>query len=325
MHMDDFDNDPFDLPESTEVPVDREDDDAMRRPRIALMGEFSAGKSTLSNLLIGSSPLPMKVTATQLPPVWISWGNRAPYRKDLDGDVRPVDLDGLGDIDPSETRYIRLYLKSDILRRCDIIDMPGISDPNMSSDVWERMIHKADGVIWCTHATQAWRQSEAAVWETMDEALQARSLLLVTRFDKLLSEVDRRRVMKRVAHETADLFVDRLPISLVHALVAKNDPATWESCGAKAFFDRFGSLLNQIASDIGAPFDEIAEDPPVRGPEPNRRPRPVSVTARPVLEIGATRTERPVSEGRVVPARVRVTSRRPSVRPAFQGPFGDQG
>jgi len=33
-----------------------------RRPRIALMGEFSAGKSTLSNLLLGARPLPEKVT-----------------------------------------------------------------------------------------------------------------------------------------------------------------------------------------------------------------------------------------------------------------------
>ena len=39
----------------------------VRRPRVALMGEFSAGKSTLSNLLIGKSALPVNVTATQLP------------------------------------------------------------------------------------------------------------------------------------------------------------------------------------------------------------------------------------------------------------------
>ena len=42
-----------------------------RRPRIALMGEFSAGKSTLANLMVGSDPVPMQVVATQLPPVWI--------------------------------------------------------------------------------------------------------------------------------------------------------------------------------------------------------------------------------------------------------------
>ena len=46
-----------------------------RRPRVCLMGEFSAGKSTLSNLLLGAEALPVNVTATQLPPVWISEGD----------------------------------------------------------------------------------------------------------------------------------------------------------------------------------------------------------------------------------------------------------
>jgi hypothetical protein len=96
------------------------------------MGEFSAGKSTLSNLLIGAAPLPMKVTATQLPPVWISWGDGAPYREDLDGETHPIDIARLSEIDPSETRVIRIFAKSDVLEMCDIIDMPGISDPNMA-------------------------------------------------------------------------------------------------------------------------------------------------------------------------------------------------
>ena len=47
----------------------------LRKPRIALMGEFSAGKSTLANMLVGAQHLPVQVTATQLPPVWISQGN----------------------------------------------------------------------------------------------------------------------------------------------------------------------------------------------------------------------------------------------------------
>ena len=117
------------------------------KPVIAIMGEFSVGKSTLSNLLIGSEPLPVKVTATQLPPIWISYGDQAPYREDLRGETIPVDLNKLSEVPLEETSVIRIFLKSEILELCDLIDMPGISDPNMSSDVWERMIHNADGVL----------------------------------------------------------------------------------------------------------------------------------------------------------------------------------
>ena len=47
---------------------------AGQKPRVVLMGEFSAGKSTLSNILLEGAPLPMRVTATRLPPVHISYG-----------------------------------------------------------------------------------------------------------------------------------------------------------------------------------------------------------------------------------------------------------
>nr|WP_300975939.1 dynamin family protein [Yoonia sp.] len=66
-----------------------------RKPRIALMGEFSAGKSTLSNLLLGARPLPEKVTATRLAPVWMSYGDTPAYRVLVDGSTEPVSLDQL--------------------------------------------------------------------------------------------------------------------------------------------------------------------------------------------------------------------------------------
>ena len=224
-----------------------------RKPRIALMGEFSAGKSTLSNLLIGANPLPTKVTATQLPPVWISYGDGQPYREDIDGETHPIAPEELAYIDPARTRMVRLFARSETLELCDIIDMPGISDPNMASEVWERMIGKADGVIWCTHATQAWRQSEAAVWETLDPALHAKSLLLVTRFDKLLSDKDRSRVLKRLQRETEGLFRDCLPISLLDALTAKDDQAKWDASGAEAFTGALQALLNEMSDTLGQP------------------------------------------------------------------------
>ena len=130
--------------------------DAPRKPRIALMGEFSAGKSTLSNLLMGVRPLPEKVTATRLSPVWITHGTEAPYRVDMDGTTEPISIARLEDVPVNETRFIHLSIEADILEVCDLIDFPGISDPNMSSDVWERMLTEIDAVIWCTHATQAW-------------------------------------------------------------------------------------------------------------------------------------------------------------------------
>ena len=56
--------------------------ESKRKPRVALMGEFSAGKSTLTNVLLGQKSIPVRVTATSLPPVWITGpSSTTPSRK----------------------------------------------------------------------------------------------------------------------------------------------------------------------------------------------------------------------------------------------------
>ena len=277
-------------------------DGGPRKPRIALMGEFSAGKSTLSNLLLGARPLPEKVTATRLSPVWISNGTQDPYRVDIDGSTDPVSLENLEAIPVEETRAIRLFLEADILEVCDLIDFPGISDPNMSSDVWERMLPEVDAVIWCTHATQAWRQSESAVWDTMPEAVRNHSILLITRYDKLTTDRDRGRVMKRVERETKGQFSGIYPISLLQALQAGEDYDLWDASGAGPFVQRLIATIDKltdIAKRTELPLYNLPDGQPI--PElvlPTVVPRRV-VRERP--EDGAVR-DRPAPEDAVDPA-----------------------
>lgn len=235
-----------------------------RKPRIALMGEFSAGKSTLSNLLLGSRPLPEKVTATRLSPVWMAQGDDAPYRVDVDGGLELISLDKLEGIPVEETRVIRLFFQSDILEVCDLIDFPGISDPNMSGDVVERMLEEIDAVLWCTHATQAWRQSESAMWAKFPEAVKARSSLLITRFDKLTTEKDQNRVLRRVMKETDGQFGGTFPISLTRALAAGEDYDKWESSGAGAFTEHLITTVQELTQTV-ADMDQTlyVANPPV--------------------------------------------------------------
>lgn len=231
--------------------------DTPRKPRIALMGEFSSGKSTLSNLLLGARPLPEKVTATRLSPVWMAQGTEDGYRIDVDGTEEPIDLGNLEAIDVDATRVIRLFFEADILEVCDLIDFPGISDPNMSSEVWQRMLCDVDAILWCTHATQAWRQSEAAVWETIPEPVKARSLLLVTKFDKLHSDRDRARVLARLQKETGGQFDAIFPISLTRALAAGDDLEAFERSGGAAFLNRLIDQIEALHEVIGGTSESL--------------------------------------------------------------------
>lgn len=233
-----------------------------RKPRIAIMGEFSSGKSTLCNVLMGARPLLEKVTATQLPPVWLSYGPDDAYTMGLDGQAYDLDLADLERVSLETTEHIRIFMKSDILRYTDLIDMPGISDPSMSSEVWERMAHLADGVLWCTHATQAWRQSESGVWSTFPQEMRRNSLLLVTRFDKILSDVDKAKVLRRVRAEVDGLFADVYPMSLVQAMTAGADREKWAASGADAFSKALFEIIHRVI-DEGYPEPDQAGQPAI--------------------------------------------------------------
>lgn len=272
-------------PEVVEPPAEE------KRPRVALMGEFSAGKSTLSNLLIGKAALPVNVTATQLPPVWMSYGHEPAYRIGLEGEQQEVAED-LSGVSVHDTRCVRVFMESNFLKNCDLIDMPGISDPNMDASVWQRMIGEADIVIWCSHATQAWRQSEAAVWGTMPEALYDKSLLLLTRMDRILSDRDRARVVKRVQSETKGLFREVLPVSLIQALDSNGDPDAWAASGADRLVKSLIDLTDEVASGT-------------IGRRVSRMVRPADEPSRGALDdaIGERVVERPARI--VMPTRVR--------------------
>ena len=262
-----------------------------RRPVIALMGEFSAGKSTLANLLIGERVSPERVTATQLPPIWYTRGEGAPVVVGLDGAEREIARQEIPQVAAAETVCIRVPLAAGALELMDIVDLPGISDPNMPTRAWMRLARAADAVIWCSHATQAWRQSEAATWAEMPAALHARSLLLLTRMDKLHREADRRRVLSRVRAETEGLFEAVLPISLSQAAEAGSDVAAWEESGADAFTERLLDLVTRLARDMARPRPVSRDRASVDAVPPGDPDRPDRVAdrirSRPPAETGA--------------------------------------
>ncbi|WP_300444110.1 GTPase [uncultured Mameliella sp.] len=213
---------------------DRPTDPSPRKPRVALMGEFSAGKSTLANLLLGQNSSPVQVTATQLPPVWYQLGTPGAQRIGLDGAATPLPAEDWTAVSPEDTQMILARLDADILQACDLIDLPGTSDPNMAPDFWDTFLPKVDLAIWCTPANQAWRQSEAALWEQVPPQLWTKSLLLITRIDKMQGERDRARVVARVRAEAGALFRDVLPISLTGALAGRDNDDVLETTGAAA-------------------------------------------------------------------------------------------
>jgi hypothetical protein len=177
----------------------------------------------------------------------------------------------------------------------------------MSFEIWQRVLHHADGVLWCTHATQAWRQSEAAVWKSMPPELFAKSYLLITRIDKLLSERDRARVVKRARRETKGMFAGIFPISMTRAIAAQDDLDQWEPSGADAFFKALVTLLHDLSETL-----DTTEQPLLR---PSTHPTESGENQQ-VLRLPVTPRD-PANPGTITPVRVRIA---PVSGPATERP-----
>ncbi|NDW54159.1 dynamin family protein [Aliiroseovarius sp. PrR006] len=219
-----------------------------RKPVFALMGEFSAGKSTLLNFLLKKETLPTQVTATQLPPIWFSWGNKPSYVQNLDGSREPIELEKIGEVGVQGAHFVRVYLEADILEAVDLIDTPGISDPKISSNVWQRAVGQANGVLWCTHSTQAWRETERATWASLPKRLRQNSLLLVTRADAL-NETDQAKVLRRINREAGDMFRRTIMISARDAIIARENEEhadLWAGSGGGKLVDNFLTITADI-------------------------------------------------------------------------------
>lgn len=94
------------------------------------------------------------------------------------------------------------------------------------------------------------------MWEDAPERLRHSSLLLLTRIDKILSDRDQARIIRRVSAEVDGQFHAVLPVSLLGAQLAGNDPEAWAASGMDA-------VLNTLI-DVIAMFDLEPEDGELR-------------------------------------------------------------
>lgn len=253
---------------------------ARRKPRIALMGEFSAGKSTILNVMIGQPLLPTKVTATELPPVWICHGKPKALWVDHRGESHELPFGDFASV-PATADHLRIFAEAEILQHVDIIDTPGISDPNLAEESWRFAAARADMVLWCSAVTQAWRETERGTWVSLPRRLRSNSLLVVTHADKIGNLTDRERVERRLRRETAGLFNDMIFISgrdAQRALESSdgNDSSLWIGSNGATLMAKVSDRSNAIAAtrlaalsrfqlsegyDIGAGPDRVGSGP----------------------------------------------------------------
>ncbi|MEM9798254.1 MAG: dynamin family protein [Pseudomonadota bacterium] len=237
-----------------------------QHPVVALMGEFSAGKSTLLNALMGADLLPTRATATRMPAVWLTAGPALQvYGLRYDGTLTQLAEDDLAHGALEDYLVLRIIDPSDALSDYDILDTPGISDIRLQDDVIQTLAGHVDLVIWCSNATQFWRQSEKAMWRALPRPLRDRSVLAVTGSDRL-SKRDLTRVLRRGHKEAKGLFSAVLSIAALDAVTATDDDRTsaWETSGISDLIAHLDENLTALRHADKRPIAEDVLEPPIR-------------------------------------------------------------
>jgi hypothetical protein len=120
-------------------------------------------------------------------------------------------------IPPAPMRLIEVGLPLEFLRHVEIIEVRGCPAGH-ASEAASRAFRNVDLAIWCTLATQAWKETEVAAWNRIPLGRRKLALMLVTYKDAIRRPHDVARITARMRQAGSGLFDDVAIVSLHEAL-----------------------------------------------------------------------------------------------------------
>lgn len=194
----------------------------LRKPvRIAILGEYNTGKSSLANLLIDGNALPTSVISCTAIPTRVYFAERTEINIFQAGTSRHVPADDEPAVAGAVQR-IDIGLPVAILQHCEIWDFPGELGTIAATESVAREC-APDIVIWCTDATQAWKESERELWQRLPLAKGTKSILAVTFSDLIPDPENQFAVLNRLRTCAAALFGDIVMVSSLASAAATRD------------------------------------------------------------------------------------------------------
>jgi GTP-binding protein EngB required for normal cell division/tetratricopeptide (TPR) repeat protein len=192
---------------------------------IAIMGEFSSGKSTFVNALLGQTVAPMGVLPTTSTINVFRHGSgrgaRVHYRdgriSTVSGDELEPYLTNLDDQEANKIRYLEIDRKEGRMGNASVVDTPGLNalDP-YHEKVAREFLDEADAVVWIFSATQGGTASEAGMLDELREG--GRQVLGVLNKVDTLDGDERAELGAYLRKKLGNVLVDVVPLSATEAL-----------------------------------------------------------------------------------------------------------
>ncbi len=202
-------------------------------PLIAVMGEYSVGKSTFINAFLGRELLPSGEGVTTGAITLLRYGEQERMRISMfDGTVR--DFDGLSSIDDAvretggeddfirKVRHVELFLEVPVLRKINIVDSPGLNAPFPEHlALTEGYLTESDAILFLFNVEAAGRSTEAAFLAKLEEH-RRKAIGVVNQIDLVLPE-EAEEVVEDVGNDFSTYFSRVLGVSSLLALKGQRD------------------------------------------------------------------------------------------------------
>lgn len=176
---------------------------ANRAACVVVLGERNSGKTTIANVLLGDALLPVGVLVNTQYPVLVRYADQTHLVvvTTCDGDDQGQEPRLIAD---TVISHLDVGLAQPELRDLEVLDTPG----GMSAEGALELpyLPRVRIALWCTLASQAWKESERAAWLALAARDRRHGILVVTGVDRIADERDFERLVQRLATEAAPYF-----------------------------------------------------------------------------------------------------------------------
>ena len=191
-------------------------------PLIAVIGQFSSGKSTFLNALLGADVLPSGLTPVTAKAVRLKFAKLPLLSvKFTNGSESLLASSELGELNAMSEQIegMTLYAPSEILKEINFIDTPGLNSlRDADTKETKNTLKKVCGAIWLSLANNAAKASELESIKEILEQNDLKAICLINQKDKL-SEDELSTLLAYVGQTYKELFAKRVAISSKQALL----------------------------------------------------------------------------------------------------------
>ncbi|WP_394994520.1 dynamin family protein [uncultured Helicobacter sp.] len=194
--------------------------------KVAVIGQFSSGKSTFLNALLGEEILPSGIIPLTSKVCEIGYGENLHleiFYKDGTHSFAPLDF--LERADPlinAQISHYKLFAPLPLLQEITFLDTPGFNSQNQEdTEVSNAILQEVDGIIWVSLIDNVGKNSEREILYNHIRHYRAKSLCVLNQKDRLKNAAEIETSLNYAREAFSGIFEEIIAISAKNALSAK--------------------------------------------------------------------------------------------------------